>query len=441
MIRKLISRVLRLPLAGEHKARPKVIPFAQHGIRRDQMSSPALKVVAALQQAGFQAFIVGGAVRDALLGLTPKDFDVATNATPEQVHHLFRRSRIIGRRFRIVHVTLEREVIEVTTFRGGQESVTDAQGRILHDNVFGSQAEDASRRDFTANALFFNPTDETIIDYHHGVRDIKQQKLVMIGNPTQRYREDPVRLLRAVRLSAKLGLEIDDNTRKPIAELAGLLRNVPAARLFDEMLKMMFSGHAYACIRRLRSEGLHHGIFPLLDAIGIDDEVGHEFVRLALESTDSRVQQDKPVSVGFLLAALLWHQVRVRWQTIQEQGEKSTPALFLAMSDVEAEQDEQLAIPRRFSATMREIWATQPRFEQRSGQRPFRLLEHPRFRAGYDFLVLRAEAGEVDAELAQWWETFQFADPATQQSMLIREERHPRKRPRQRQRRKPSAEA
>src|SRR5574343_341472 len=310
MIRKLLSRVFKLP---ERRPKPKVFPFTQHGVRRESISPAALKITPRLQEAGFASFVVGGAVRDLLLGQHPKDFDVATNATPEQVHHLFRRSRIIGRRFRIVHVMVGAETIEVTTFRGGDDTVTDSEGRILNDNVFGSQEEDARRRDFTVNALFYNPSDETIVDYHHGVRDVHARKLAMIGNPVQRYREDPVRMLRAVRLAAKLELRIDEPTRKPIAELASLLQNVPAARLFDEMLKMLFSGHAWECLSQLRQQGLHHGFFPLLDVI-MEQPLGEKFVMLALDSTDQRIRADKPVAVGFLFASLLWHEVLAAWK-------------------------------------------------------------------------------------------------------------------------------
>ncbi|MEN9986189.1 MAG: hypothetical protein RI925_1691, partial [Pseudomonadota bacterium] len=355
--------------------------------------------------------------RDLLLDQHPKDFDVATNATPEQVHHAFRRSRIIGRRFRIVHVMVGAETVEVTTFRGGDDTVTDSEGRILNDNVFGSQEEDARRRDFTVNALFYNPSDETIIDYHHGVRDVHARKLAMIGNPVQRYREDPVRMLRAVRLAAKLGLRIDEPTRKPIAELAPLLQNVPAARLFDEMLKMLFSGHAYDCVQMLRQEGLHQGIFPLLDMIA-ESSSGASFVQLALENTDRRIREDKPVSVGFLLATLLWNQVQREWTRRMDLGDKPIPALFDAMATAERIQEEQLAIPRRFATTMREIWALQPRFDSRDGSRPYRLLEQPRFRAGYDFLALRAAVGEVPQELVDWWTDFQDGDEAERQALI-----------------------
>ncbi|WP_199153722.1 polynucleotide adenylyltransferase PcnB [Chromobacterium sp. ASV23] len=413
MIRKLIRKVLELP-AGMAKRRGKlrVYPLPQHGVRRDQLSSAALRVTSRLQEAGFAAYVVGGAVRDLMLGVSPKDFDVATNATPEQVHHLFRRSRIIGRRFRIVHVMMGPETIEVTTFRGGSVDDTNETGRIMADNSFGSQEEDAHRRDFTVNALFYDPSDETVIDYHNGVKDLHAKKLVMIGQPARRYQEDPVRMLRAVRLAAKLGFEIDDATKKPIRAHAHLLKKEPPARLFDELLKLLMSGHAYACLKKLREEGLARGVFPLLDAV-MDDKAGDDpFLRLSLDSTDARLRADKPISVGFLLATLLWRQVNQGWQKRMAAGEKSLPALMSAIADIEAEQDNDFAIPRRFSVTMREIWTLQARFDSRTGSRPYRFLEQPRFRAAYDFLALRSEAGEVPHALVEWWERFQRADGA-----------------------------
>jgi poly(A) polymerase len=444
MIRKLIRRVLDLPNGlGRRGVKPKIYPLAQHGVRRDSISFAAMKVTSRLQEAGFEAFVVGGAVRDLMLGQHPKDFDVATNATPEEVHHLFRRSRIIGRRFRIVHVMVGPETIEVTTFRGGDVDSHNASGRIMADNSYGSQAEDAHRRDFTVNALFYNPADETIIDYHHGVKDLHARKLVMIGQPARRYQEDPVRMLRAVRLAAKLGFEIDEHTRKPIKAHALLLKNEPAARLFDEMLKLLHSGQSFACLRKLREEGLSHGVFPLLDAV-MEEEGSQAFVKLALDSTDERIRQDKPVSVGFLLAAMLWRQVYNRWQQRTAGGEKPIAALMEAMSDVEAEQDNDFAIPRRYSTTMREIWMLQPRFEVRVGQRPFRFMEQPRFRAAYDFFALRAQVGEVPQELVEWWEEFQRVDSdgklALIEAVKHEEAKAPAQRKRRRRRRKGGGE-
>ena len=445
MIGRLIRKVFGNGSDKGRKRTPsKVIAFAEHQVDRTQISQAALKVTQKLQEAGFDAFVVGGAVRDLLLGITPKDFDIATNATPELVHGLFRRSRIIGRRFKIVHVTFGRdEIIEVTTYRGPADDghLTDDHGRILQDNVWGTQQQDALRRDFTVNALYYNPASREIIDYAGGVADLRAGKLVMIGDPEQRYREDPVRMLRAVRLAAKLGLQIDEPTRAPIASLASLLQNVPAARLFDETLKLLFSGHAWECLNQLRQQGLHHGFFPLLDVV-MEQPMGEKFVMLALANTDERIRADKPVSVGFLFAALLWHEVLAAWKDIQVQGESPLPALFQAMDRVLDVQEEKLAIPRRYSVTMKEIWVLQPRFEQRSGRRPFRLLEQPRFRAGFDFLVLRAESGEADAGLSEWWAEFQTADNARREALLVQEPAgSANAKKRRRRRRKPAGSA
>lgn len=436
MIRKLFTRIFS---GNKHKnpsGEPAIIPVRSHGIRRDQISSGSRRTVESLQAKGYKAFVVGGAVRDLLIGVQPKDYDVATNATPDQVRHCFRRSRIIGRRFQIVHVTMGQEVIEVTTFRGGlvEGAKKDAHGRVLQDNVFGSQAEDAARRDFTVNALYYDPSSEQIIDYHHGVADIQQKTLRMIGNPAQRYREDPVRMLRAVRLAAKLGLIIDPAARAPIAAMADLLENVPEARLFDEMLKLLTSGHAVKCLNQLREAGLHHGLLPMLDMI-LEQPRGEKFVMLALDNTDQRVQQGKSVSPSFLFATLLWHEVLVQWEKAKAEGELPIPGLYKAMDDVLGSQAEKLAITRRIAADIKDIWALQPRFEQRAGRRPFALLEHPRFRAGYDFLLLRGAAGEVEEHLGQWWTDFQNADGPERTEMLVPEKANPAKR---RRRRKPS---
>lgn len=438
MIRKLISRVFSGKNNPAGKNKPVVIPVASHGITRDRISSGSRRTCDTLQAAGFKAYVVGGAVRDLLIGAEPKDFDVATDATPEEVKRAFRRSRIIGRRFQIVHVMMGQEVIEVTTFRGQLDENTkkDEHGRVLHDNVFGSQAEDAARRDFTANALYYDPGNETVIDYHHGVGDLKARTLRMIGEPRARYREDPVRMLRAVRLAAKLGLSIDPAARKPIREMADLLENVPAARLFDEMLKLLTSGHAVKCITQLRDEGLHHGLLPLLDVI-LEQPMGERFVMLALANTDERIRRGKGSSPGFLFATLLWHEVLANWEKLKAAGEAKIPALYQAMDTVLDVQGEKLAITRRIAGDIKEIWALQPRFEQRAGKRPYALLEHPRFRASYDFLLLRAQAGEIDSEIADWWTHFQNADGEKRAAML-KPETADEQRKRRRRRRKPA---
>jgi poly(A) polymerase len=451
MIRKFISRVLGRKPPGAH-GEPAVLPVGKHGVRRDSISSGSRRTVETLQEHGYLAYVVGGAVRDLLAGFTPKDYDVATNATPEQVRHCFRRSRIIGRRFQIVHVLMGSETIEVTTFRGhhseadkggtknashhNSKAHTDAQGRVLRDNVFGNQMEDAARRDFTVNALYYDPVSETIIDYHHGVADIKQKTLRMIGDAPTRYREDPVRMLRAVRLSAKLGLTIDPATARPIREMSELIGNVPPSRLFDEMLKLLTSGYAVKCVAQLRAEGLHHGLLPLLDVI-LEQPLGERFVMLALESTDRRVRESKPISPGFLFATLLWHEVLAKWAAIQARGERGIPALFLAMDEVLEVQAEKLAITRRIAGDIKDIWALQPRFEQRSGKRPYGVLEQPRFKAGYDFLLLRAESGEIESEVSTWWTEFLDSNDEDRAAMLLPQQPGDAKK-RRRRKRKPA---
>lgn len=453
MIRQLIARVFggrfgrknsaRAGAHGKPASLPATIPASRHGIRREAVSHGSRQTVETLQQHGYQAYIVGGAVRDLLAGIPPKDYDVATNATPEQVRRCFRRARIVGRRFQIVHVMMGRETIEVTTFRGNHETHgggpahTDAHGRVLRDNVFGSQQEDAARRDFTVNALYYDPTSGTVIDYHHGIADLNGKTLRMIGDPATRYREDPVRMLRAVRLAAKLGLTIDPATRAPIGELAELIGNVPLSRLFDEMLKLLTSGHALECLRRLREAGLHHGLLPLLDAI-LERPAGRRFIQLALDNTDRRVREGKPVSPGFLFATLLWHEMLAQWEAHKAGGERPLPALFRAMDSVLDTQAETLAITRRVAADIKDIWVLQPRFEQRSGKRPFMLIGQPRFRAGYDFLLLRAQAGEVERELADWWTTFINAEGEARSAMLYPPRAGEAKK-RRRRRRKPAA--
>jgi len=440
VIRKFISRVFSGKKTRPGKHEPAVIPVSTHGITRDRISSGSRRVCETLQENGHKAYVVGGAVRDLLIGAEPKDFDVATDATPEEVRRAFRRSRIIGRRFQIVHVMMGQEQIEVTTFRGqlGEDTKKDEHGRVLHDNVFGTQAEDAARRDFTANALYYDPTTEAIVDYHHGVGDLKARTLRMIGEPRARYREDPVRMLRAVRLAAKLGLSIDPEAKRPIREMAGLLENVPAARLFDEMLKLLTSGHAVKCITQLRNEGLHHGLLPLLDVI-LEQPMGEKFVMLALANTDERIRRGKSSSPGFLFACLLWHEVLAHWEKLKAGGEPKIPALFQAMDTVLDVQGEKLAITRRIAGDIKDIWLLQPRFEQRAGKRPYSLLEQPRFRAGYDFLLLRAESGEVETELAEWWTRFQNADGEERAQMLLPEQAGDKKR--RRRRKKPASGA
>lgn len=443
MIKKFLNKVFKKrqkaevainQAEGNLPSSVKRIPKKKHKINQDLISSGALKTCKGLQDAGFDAYIVGGAVRDLLLDFKPKDFDIATNAEPEEVKDIFRRSRIIGRRFRLVHVLWGRETIEVSTFRGHHDNKGDAStndtGRILRDNIFGSLEDDAVRRDFTANALYYNAKTEVVLDFHNGVADVKARLLRMIGEPRKRYQEDPVRMLRAVRLSAKLGLKIDKATEKPIAEMADLLQDVPPSRLFDEMLKLFLSGHAIESINILREQHLHHGLLPLLDVV-LEQPLGEKFVMLALKNTDDRIMQGKSSNPSFLFATLLWHEVLKAWEEHRKEA-PMIPALYQAMDEVIQQQAKKLAIHNRFVSTMKEIWAMQPRFEQRGGKRPFGLLTHPRYRAAYDFMLLRCESGEIPTEIGEWWTTFAHANSEQRTAMLL-----PDTSPRKRRRRKP----
>ncbi len=440
MIRRLINKVLgKKAIPG-----PRILPLEKHGIRREQIHSCALKVTDTLAREGYAAFVVGGAVRDLLLGGTPKDFDIATNATPDDIRHLFRRSRVIGRRFQIVHVYCGPDLIEVTTFRAATPPaedddedgrVTAADGMLLRDNVFGSQEEDAARRDFTVNALYYDPDKQEVWDWHGGVADAQKKVLRMIGDPATRFREDPVRMLRAARFAAKLDFHIDPDTRAPIAELAAMLARIPTSRLFDEMMKLLLSGHAERGVKQLRAEGLHHGVLPMLDAI-LDDPARQKFLHAALHDTDLRIRQGHSASPAFMLACLLWFDMQRELERKRDHGLPEQTALYEAMDTALERQRRALAFPRRFDGMIKEIWSLQSRFEQRTGARPFRLLSHPRLSAGYDFLLIRAESGDAPQELADWWERFQDADETERAEMLLPVQAGDAKRKR-RKRRKP----
>jgi poly(A) polymerase len=434
VIKRFIQRVFGLRSPG-----PVRVARARHGLARSAISPAALKVCEVLASRGHAAYVVGGAVRDLLLGIVPKDYDVATDARPEQVKPLFKRALIIGRRFRLVHVMLGGDTVEVSTFRAADDGTAERteHGRVLRDNVFGSIEDDARRRDFSVNALYYDPATEEVVDYHGGLADLRKRTLRMIGEPEARYREDPVRMLRGVRLGAKLGLTLDSATRAPIRRLAPLLEHVPPPRLLEEMLKLLLSGHASACLRQLRDQGLSKGLLPLLDVI-LEQPLGERFVTLALAQTDERILNGRPVSPAFLFAALLWHEVLAAWRAREKRGERSLPALEAAMDEVLELQCRKLAITRRLTATMREIWAMQPRFEQRSGQRPQHMVESPRFRIGYDFLALRAASGEVPAELEAWWRAFQGADAETRRAMLLPDTGQKKRRRRRRRGKKPA---
>ena len=457
MIKKFISRLLG---KSESKAAPAVpaIPLGKrveiasekHGIDPSLLDANAVRVVKTLKEAGYEAYIVGGAVRDLLAGMRPKDFDVATNATPEQVKALFRRAFIIGRRFRLVHVVFgrgrEHETIEVSTFRayldtaaaeqvGGNEKtskgeiadkkhVVDAEGRVLRDNVWGPQIEDAARRDFTINAMYYDPVTQTVVDYHDGFADVRARRLRMIGDPETRYREDPVRIIRVVRFAAKLGFDLEPSTLKPIARMVSLLTNVPISRLFDEMIKLMQTGHALASIEQLRRFGLIGGsvsVFPVLDAAlapSKPDPLREKFVRQALEDTDKRIADGRAVVPSYMLACMLWHDVQERWSALRASGESPFPALQQAVDAVFDARIGDISGRGKLAADMREVWLMQPRFERRTVNGANALVAQVRFRAGFDFLRLRADCGELPAELADWWEDFHLGSDDDREAML-----------------------
>ena len=447
MIKKFITKLLgKSPATGKPNFGKRTeVPASVHGIDLKLVDERAINVVRTLQNAGHEAYIVGGAVRDLLLGLRPKDFDVATNATPEQVKSLFRRAFIIGRRFRIVHVVYgrgrEHEVIEVSTFRAyldnaaaeqvkgnertskrqleGMQHAVDSSGRVLRDNVWGPQDEDATRRDFTVNAMYYDPETQIVVDYHGGIADAKKHTLRMIGDPATRYREDPVRIIRAVRFAAKLsalGFRLEAKTAKPLTEAKALLADVPQSRLFDEMLKLLQTGHALASVVQLRTLSLATGIYPLLDIVV--ERADSPFVKAALADTDRRVGEGKPVAPSFLLACVLWSDVREGWAQRMARKEHPFPALQAAIDEVFDSRIGDVSGRGKLGADMREIWMMQPRFEKRAGSTPFSLVEQPRFRAGFDFLRLRADVQEVDERLADWWQEFSLADDSTREDLL-----------------------
>jgi poly(A) polymerase len=389
---------------------PRVIPREQHNLSRKQISRGALRVLYGLKDAGFRACLVGGAVRDLLLGRRPKDFDVATDATPEEVRKLFRNCRLIGRRFRLAHVVFGPEIVEVATFRGtGDGDVNEdrhvVDGRILRDNVWGSIEEDALRRDFRVNALYYDIADFSVIDYVGGIEDLERRHLRLIGDPATRYREDPVRMLRAARLAAKLAFTIDDEAPPPFDALGHLLGDAPPARLFDECQKMFLAGYGLESFRTLMRYDLLRHLFPgTARALKHDTSGGMlELIERGLAGTDARVAEGRPVTPAFLFAVLLWGEVDTLATHLQEEGASQPLAWLRAAHRVMAEQGKRVAIPRRFAYAIEEIWALQPRFAERSRKRVFRLMAHPRFRAAYDFLLLRAGESEELREAGEWW--------------------------------------
>ncbi|HEY8097085.1 MAG TPA: polynucleotide adenylyltransferase PcnB [Methylobacter sp.] len=405
-------------------ARVKIYSRAEHNISRSQISENALKVLYRLQKEGFDAYLVGGCVRDLLLGREPKDFDVVTNADPDQVRKVFRNCRLIGRRFRLAHVHFGREIIEVATFRGAGEEQNDQQmlnkeGRLLRDNVYGTIEEDVWRRDFTVNALYYNIKDFSVVDYVGGMADHKTGTLRLIGDPEMRFREDPVRMLRAVRFAVKLSFKLDTECEKAIHNDAPLLADIPSARLYDEAIKLFLSGYALQTFEMLRHYGLFQVLFPATENSLAVEENGFPRLLLikALENSDNRIAEGKTITAYFLLAAFLWEPVRMLAKAKMAKGEVEFVAYQDAASEIIARQIRSTALPRHISMAMREVWNMQPKFNARIGSKPSRLIGHPRFRAGYDFLLLRSETGGADPELAEWWARYQNADENEQRKM------------------------
>ena len=416
---------------------PIVIARNSHPVSRDLISSNALKVLYRLNKGGFDAYLVGGGVRDILLGLKPKDFDIATNATPEQIKGLFRNCRLIGRRFRLAHIVFGRDIIEVATFRGHHDTAKDKakdqktskqseHGMLLRDNIYGSIDEDAERRDFTINALYYNIADFKVYDFANGMQDIEERKIRLIGDPETRYREDPVRMLRAIRFSTKLDMDIEQATEAPIKSLAPLLANIPPARMFEEFLKLFISGKAVANYQDLRHYELFEYFFPVVEEALEDQGYPYlaEFIETALANTDDRINNDKRVTPAFLFAALLWYPLQKEIQQYKVESQLTPQdAFFAAYGDVMALQQRCIAIPRRFQTVIKDIWILQEKLVRRDGKRAFKTLEHPKFRAGYDFLLLRHQVESANgnnelAELATWWTDFQDKAPETQNQMV-----------------------
>lgn len=377
-----------------------------------------------LKKADFEAYLVGGCVRDLLLGREPKDFDVATNASPEQVKQIFRNCRIIGRRFQLAHVFFGKEIIEVATFRGSEpqhaeQQVVHADGRLLRDNIFGTLQEDVWRRDFTVNALYYNIRDFSVVDYTGGMQDHTNAVLRLIGDPRQRYREDPVRMLRAVRFAVKLGFTLHPETEQPIHDSKDLLASIPAARLYDEVMKLFLAGYGVQTFEMLRHYGLFGVLFPATERCLASQD--HDFPRLflirALENSDNRYAEGKSVTPYFLMAALMWEPLQSVVQKRVAQGENETMAYQNAANEVLNKQIRITALPRHITQSMRDVWFMQVKFSRIVGVRPYRLLEQPKFRAAFDFFQLCAETGAVDSSLVEWWIRFQEADEALRQQM------------------------
>lgn len=419
-------------ITDEHLQRPElslnVFTREEHNISRKQISENALKVLYRLHSAGFDAFLVGGGVRDLLLGLTPKDFDIATNATPEQIKQLFRNCRLIGRRFRLAHIMFGRDIIEVATFRGHHDQSNDKtalqskEGMLLRDNVYGTIDEDAERRDFTVNSLYYSIADYSIHDYARGVEDLEERLIRLIGDPDKRYREDPVRMLRAIRFAVKLDFDIEEETAAPIEELAVLLKDIPAARMYEESLKLLQSGQGLETYHLLREYGLFQQMFPIIAEHFTEqyDSATEQMLDIVLDSTDQRMLEGKRINPAFMFAAMLWYPLMALADKLEKELNLNAYDAMMEASNVILDaQVKTIAIPRRHTTTIRDIWVLQMRLMRRSGKRAFRLLELNKFRAGFDFLEMRGEIEGGDAqELAKWWDTFQQAGRNMRQAMV-----------------------
>jgi len=425
MLKKL-SNIFRLG-SSQAKIKPNILGSKNHNLSPEKISPGALKVVEQLKLSGYESYLVGGCVRDLLMNIKPKDFDVATNATPEQVKQLFSRSRIIGRRFQIVHVRAGPEIIEVTTFRAQHtdqknqldKSQHSAKGMLLRDNIFGTVEEDAIRRDFTMNALYYCSRNNSVLDYTNGLADINKRVIRIIGDASERYKEDPVRMLRAIRFSTKLGFSIEEHSSVAINESCLLLADIPPARLFDEVIKLFMNGYALATFYSLREYGIFGILFPATEkALSDGSNYYYKFIEQALVNTDKRIRNKQRVTPAFLFAALLWPALKEREKKLSESEKNSIFSLHQIAGEVIASQCKRLAIPRRFTLPMREIWELQLRLPRRAGKQAFKLLTNKRFRAGYDFLLLREDAGEIKAGLGEWWTIFQDKEEVTQKEMV-----------------------
>lgn len=382
------------------------------------ISVHAIKTIQVLEENGFEAYLVGGAVRDLLFGIKPKDFDVVTNATPDQIHHLFKRSRMIGRRFKLVHVIYGREVIEVSTYRSQQKEIPQADGSIIKDdNHYGTIEEDAVRRDFTINAMFYSPSYHKLVDFHDGLEDLNRGIIRIIGNAEKRYQEDPIRILRAFRVCAKLNMALNETSRAPIKKLVPLLHDIPHSRLFDEVIKFFLTGHALNSYRVMQDENIYSQFFLSPESESKDIDL---FISNGLKNTDLRINQDKSCNPSFLFSFLLWHQVDDLWDRYNLELKHSIAGLNQAIDEVIEKQIKLFPIHKRFTITMKEIWRLQPRFENQSPKKIYRLLLHPRFRAAYDFMLLRCESNQLDKNIGIWWTAFIDADHHEKSLMVKR---------------------